>query len=139
LTTEQQKQFDMIETSPMHVDERVTIMDTSTNSVIQVTFADNKETSLGFRLVDSYQHQRGPFSDVLIVPVIESVRFGSRAAQAGLCSGMRIIAVGTTTVTLAKSMPRKDTDYSPALRTKEMILACLQSNTTLDIRVDTRL
>jgi hypothetical protein len=136
LTREQLKDFETTESSPMSVDERHTPMDTSTNSVITVTFAVTTGSYLGFCVVNSVQHQRTAFSKQLTVPILGSVRRGSCAARAGLCNGMRILAIGRTSVKHATRMPRRNTmDYSPAMKTIQLVSEALQSSSTVTFRI----
>jgi hypothetical protein len=136
VTRERLKEFRRHESMP--VDQRHTTMDIFTNSVIKVNFAEREDHLLGFRVVNSVQRRSGPFSKEVIVPVLKSVHPGSCAARAGLCSGMRIIAIGTSTTPHAENMPVSALDYSPARRVTELITDALQSSFIVDIRVDRR-
>jgi hypothetical protein len=138
VSKKQLRKFQNASSSPMAVDNRCTPMDTSTNFIIQVNFAERKDAFLGFHVVDSVQRRSESFSREAIVPILKSVHPGSCAARVGLCSGMRIISIGTSTIRHAANMPVSELDYSPARRVIELINSALQSSFLVDFRVDKR-
>jgi hypothetical protein len=138
VSKKQLRSFKTAENSNGSADVRDTPVDTSRNYVIQVNFAaEGNDDRLGFRIVNSIQHQRGSFSDPLIVPCILSVHPGSCAARAGLRHGMRILAIGMTTIKPARRMPQRNSiDYSPAHHVMILVSEALQRSRILNFRVD---
>jgi predicted metalloprotease with PDZ domain len=79
------------------VDGNHTPMDCETNHVIAVTFSrdmDKMTKDFGFTIKNSIASLPGRMSGVMIVPTVHKIDTSSEAARAGVCIGMRIIAVG---------------------------------------------
>jgi predicted metalloprotease with PDZ domain len=116
-----------------------TPMDHIQNHVITVKFSrdmDKMTKDFGFTIKNTIASLPGRTSGVMIVPTVHKIVTSSEADRAGVCIGMRIIAVGGTTIHRCRSMPSSSVDYSPARHCKQMIIDAIQSTCTVNIRVD---
>jgi hypothetical protein len=98
---------------------------------------DQMMNDIGFTIKDTVASLPGHMSSQRIIPIVHTIGTSSEAAAAGMRIGMRIIAVGATTIHRCFSMPSSSLDYSPARQCKQMIIDEIQSSSTVMIRVDT--